>query len=83
MTNLTLRVPVKLKRALASAGRRQKRSQSDVAREAIAGWLEGRGERRRSEAKIPVRALGYFKFDDELTRLANQARPSFTPPDED
>ena len=75
MTNLTLRVPVKLKRALASAGRRHKRSQSDLAREAITGYLH---ERRSSSAvgsRIPARPVGYFSFDDELTQLANQARP--------
>ncbi len=28
------------------------------------------------------RPFGYFKFDDELTALANRAEPSFTPLDE-
>ncbi len=83
MTNLTLRVPVKLKRALASAGRRHKRSQSDIAREAIAGYLQQRRASISSKARIPRRPVGYFQFDDDLTQLANQARLSFTPPNED
>jgi antitoxin (DNA-binding transcriptional repressor) of toxin-antitoxin stability system len=28
------------------------------------------------------RPFGYFKFDDDLTALANRAEPSFTPLDE-
>ena len=28
------------------------------------------------------RPVGYFKFDDDLTALANRAEPSFTPLDE-
>ena len=37
------------------------------------------------EAKIqpiPQRPVGYFKFDDDLTALADRADPSFTPLDE-
>ncbi|MBI5768776.1 MAG: hypothetical protein HZA93_13340 [Verrucomicrobia bacterium] len=82
MTNLTLRVPTKLKRALASAGRRQRRTQSDIAREAIAGFLHGQRVRTRDTGAIPMRPAGYFNFDDELTDLANRAEPSFTLADE-
>jgi hypothetical protein len=76
MTSLTLRVPAKLKLQLARAGRRRKRSPSALAREAIAGYL------RVERATVPVRPVGYFKFDDELTELANRAAVSFAPPDE-
>jgi hypothetical protein len=31
---------------------------------------------------IPRRPVGYFKFDDDLTALADRADPSFTPLDE-
>jgi hypothetical protein len=34
------------------------------------------------KTEAPSRPVGYFKFDDELTDLANRAEPSFTPPDE-
>jgi hypothetical protein len=76
MTSLTLRVPAKLKLQLARAGRRRKRSQSDLACEAITGYL------RAERAAVPVRPVGFFKFDDELTALANRAALSFAPPDE-
>ena len=76
MTSLTLRVPTKLKRELARAGRRHKRSQSALACEAIAGYL------RAEHATIPVRPFGFFKFDDELSQLANRAPVAFIPPDE-
>lgn len=76
MTSLTLRVPTKLKRELARAGRRHKRSQSALACEAIAGYL------RAERGAVPVRPLGFFKFDDELSQLANRAPVSFTPLDE-
>jgi Ribbon-helix-helix protein, copG family len=76
MTSLTLRVPAKLKLQLARAGRRRKRSQSALVREAIAGYL------RAERAPVPVRPVGFFRFDDELTPLANRATVSFTPPDE-
>lgn len=39
-------------------------------------------ERVNRKAGIPSRPVGYFKFDDDLTDLANRAEPSFTPPDE-
>ena len=39
-------------------------------------------ERVTRKGAIPSRPVGYFKFDDELTALANRAEPSFTPPDE-
>lgn len=39
-------------------------------------------ERVNHPRAIPQRPVGYFKFDDELTDLANRAEPSFTPPDE-
>ncbi len=35
-----------------------------------------------ARAKIPLRPVGYFKFDDALSELANRAEPSFTPVDE-
>lgn len=76
MTSLTLRVPTKLKRDLARAGRRHKRSQSALACEAIAGYL------RAGHAAVPTRPFGFFKFDDELSQLANRASVSFTPLDE-
>ena len=76
MTSLTLRVPAKLKLALARAGRRRKRSQSALAREAIAGYL------RAERVPVPVRPVGFFKFDDDLTPLANRSSVSFTPSDE-
>ena len=31
---------------------------------------------------IPQRPVGYFKFDAELSALANRTEPSFTPLDE-
>ena len=39
-------------------------------------------ERVSRQGAIPARPFGYFKFDDELTALANRAEPSFTPLDE-
>lgn len=39
-------------------------------------------ERVTGRRAIPVRAVGYFKFDDELTVLADRAAPWFTPLDE-
>ena len=39
-------------------------------------------ERVNGATGIPSRPVGYFKFDDDLTDLANRAEPSFTPPDE-
>lgn len=39
-------------------------------------------ERVTRKGAIPRRPIGYFKFDDDLTDLANRAEPSFTPPDE-
>lgn len=37
----------------------------------------------RAKAKPATpRPFGYFKFDDDLTALANRAEPSFTPLDE-
>ncbi len=35
--------------------------------------------RHKRPARIPRRPFGYFKFDDELSALANRAEPSFTP----
>lgn len=83
MTNLTLRVPTKLKRALASAGRKHKRSQSDIAREALSNFLQPRRTPGQSRPKVVHRPMGYFTFDDELTVLANRSAPSFVPPNED
>lgn len=34
-------------------------------------------ERVTSRGAIPSRPVGYFKFDDELTALANRAESSF------
>ncbi len=39
-------------------------------------------ERVNRKAGIPSRPAGYFKFEDNLTDLANRAEPSFSPPDE-
>jgi len=39
-------------------------------------------ERVNRSGAIPLRPAGYFRFDDDLTDLANRAEPSFTPPDE-
>ncbi len=39
-------------------------------------------DRVTSRNAVPSRPFGYFKFDDELTSLANRAEPSFTPLDE-
>lgn len=39
-------------------------------------------ERVTRQRALPNRPVGYFKFDDELTSLANRAEPSFTSPDE-
>jgi len=37
----------------------------------------------RAQTKTPaLRPFGYFKFDDDLTALANRAEPSFAPLDE-
>ncbi|MBI2516166.1 MAG: hypothetical protein HYV95_04560 [Opitutae bacterium] len=35
--------------------------------------------RHKLGRRIPKRPVGYFKFDDELSALANRAKPSFTP----
>ena len=35
-----------------------------------------------ARVQIPLRPIGYFKFDDALSELANRAEPSFTPVDE-
>ena len=39
-------------------------------------------ERVTGQREIPSRPVGYFKFDDELTALADRVAPSFTPLDE-
>ena len=37
----------------------------------------------RAQTKTPgLRPFGYFKFDNDLTVLANRVEPSFTPLDE-
>ena len=35
---------------------------------------------RAKVTSIPLRSIGYFQFDDELTALADRAEASFTPP---
>ncbi|HUG13086.1 MAG TPA: hypothetical protein VMM36_18865 [Opitutaceae bacterium] len=39
-------------------------------------------ERVEGRNSVTTRPVGYFKFDDDLTELANRAEPSFTSPDE-
>lgn len=39
-------------------------------------------ERVTGGRTVPARPFGFFKFDDELTALADRAAPSFTPVDE-